>query len=226
MFRTSLLTYRPVKPTNSGQQPLKPPIKPHAFQDYSMQSSKNNLFKTIQHHLLKNNHSRHATTTDVCNIVAIKTTFPKSSDRVGNMPGTYTIRTDPSIPPVQHARHKVSIECKEQIEKALQHMEDLQIITPITEPTEWVSSITYPCKPDGTLHICLAPKDLNKAIIRECYKAPTLKDISHKLAGATIFFKLGAKDGFWSVHLDTSSSYLKTFNTHKGRYRFLCMPFS
>ena len=104
-------------------------------------------------------------------------------------------------------------------------MEDLQIITPVTEPTEWVSSITYPCKPDGTLCICLDPKDLNKAIIREHYKAPTLKEISHKLAGATIFSKLDTKDGFWSVHLDTASSYLTTFNTHKGRYRFLCMPF-
>ena len=103
------------------------------------------------------------------------------------MPGTYTIRTDSSIPPVQHARHKVPMECKEQIEKALQHMEDLQIIMLVTQPTEWVSSITYPCKPNGTLCICLDPKDLNKAIIREHYKAPTLEEISHKLAGATIF---------------------------------------
>ena len=68
-------------------------------------------------------------------------------------------------------------------------MEDLQIITAVTEPTEWVSSITNPCKPDGTLFICLNPKDLNKAIIREHYKAPTLEEISHKLAGATIFSK-------------------------------------
>ena len=141
------------------------------------------------------------------------------------MPGTYTLRTDPSIPPVQHARCKVLTECKEQIEKALQHKEDLQIITPVIEPTEWVSSITHPCKPDGTLCICLDPKDLNKAIIREHYKAPTLKEISHKLAEAIIFSKLVAKEGFWSVHLDTASSYLTTFNTHKGRYRFLHMPF-
>ena len=142
------------------------------------------------------------------------------------MPGTYTIRTNPSIPLVQHARHKVLIEYKEQIEKAPQHMEDLQIITPVTAPTEWVSSITYPCKPDGTLCICLDPKDLNKTIIREHYKAPTFEEISHKLAGATIFSKLDAKDGFWSIHLDTASSYLTTFNTHNTRYRFLHMPFA
>ena len=105
-------------------------------------------------------------------------------------------------------------------------MEDLKFITPVTIPTEWVSSVTYPRKPDGTLCICLDPRDLNKTIIREHYKAPTLKEISHKLAGATVFSKLDAKDGFWSMQLDNASSHLTTFNTHKGRYRFLTMPFS
>ena len=34
------------------------------------------------------------------------------------------------------------------------------------------------------------------------------------------------KDGFWSIHLEDASSHLITFNTHKGRYRFLRMAFS
>ena len=105
-------------------------------------------------------------------------------------------------------------------------MEDLKIITPVTVLTEWVSLITYSQKPDGTLCICLDPRDLNKAIIKEHSKTPTLKEISHKLAGATVFSKLDTKDGFWSIHLDNASSHLTTFNSHKGRYRFLRMPFS
>ena len=76
------------------------------------------------------------------------------------------------------------------------------------------------------LYTCLDPIDLNNAIIREHYKAPTPEEISHKLAGATVFSKLDAKDGFWSVHLDNASSHVHTFNTNKGRYRFLRMPFS
>ena len=95
---------------------------------------------------------------DVKDIIAIMKAFPESFDHVGSLPGSYTIHLDPSVPPVQHARRKVPIECKEQIDKALQKMEDLQIITPVTEPTEWVSSITYPRKPDGTICICLIPK--------------------------------------------------------------------
>ena len=72
--------------------------------------------------------------------------------------------------------------------QALQEMVDLGILTSVTEPTEWVSSLTYPHKPNGSLYICLDPHDLNRAIIREHYKAPTLEEISHKLSGATVFF--------------------------------------
>ena len=104
-------------------------------------------------------------------------------------------------------------------------MVDQAIITPVTEPTEWASSLTYPWKQDDSHCICLDPCDLNKAIIWEHYKAPTLDEITHKLSGTKVFSKLDAKDGFWSIHLDNRSSFLTTFNTHKGCYRFLHMPF-
>ena len=87
--------------------------------------------------------------------------------------------TDPNVPPSQHAMHKIPIEYQEKIEKELDRMEEQGIITKVTEPTEWVNSITYPVKPNGDLRICLDPKDVNKAIIREHYKAPTLAEITH-----------------------------------------------
>ena len=86
---------------------------------------------------------------------------------------------------MQGAKYQLNI--MNTLKKHFQHMEDIQIITPVTAPREWALSITYPCKPDGPLHICLDPRDLNKATIREHCKAPTLKDIPHKLVGATIF---------------------------------------
>ena len=141
------------------------------------------------------------------------------------MPGQYTIRVDSSLPPVQHVQRKVLLDAREEIEKALQKMVDNGFIAPVTEPTEWVSSLTYPRKSDGTIHPCLDPCNLNKAIICEHYKTLTLEEISHKLSSATVFSKFDAKDGFWSIHLDTPSSYLTTVNTHKGCYWYLHMPF-
>ena len=45
----------------------------------------------------------------------------------------------------------------------------------------------YPMKPNSKLQICLDPKDLNKAIIRENHKALTLEEIAHELTGAKKF---------------------------------------
>ena len=191
------------------------------FQDHKSSTAPFQDHKSHTNHVSQD----HLSIDSVIDIIALKNAFPNSFDTTGNMPGQYTIKLDTSIHPVQHARRKVPIEAREEIEKALQKMVDNEIITPVTEPTEWVSSLTYPRKSDGSICPCLDPRDLNKAIIREHYKAPTLEEISHKLSGATVFSKLDAKDGFWSIHLDTPSSYLTTFNTHKGRYRYLRMPF-
>ena len=91
---------------------------------------------------------------------------------------------------------------------------------PAKPPSPRVCSFT-----PGTLCICLNPKDLNKTIVQEHYKASTLDQISRHLSGAIYFSKLDTKDGFWSIILDEKSSYLTTFNMHCGMYRFLHMLF-
>ena len=48
--------------------------------------------------------------------------FPNSFDCIGDMQGEYNIKTDPTVPPVQHRRRKVPIEYKEEIEKKLVEM--------------------------------------------------------------------------------------------------------
>ena len=80
-----------------------------------------------------------------------------------------------------------------------------------------------PC--DIVIRICLDPKDLNKAIRRDYHVTPTLEEILPKYNGAKYFSILDAKSGYWNVELDEPSSYLTTFNSPFGRYRFLRMPF-
>ena len=86
--------------------------------------------------------------------------------------------------------------------------------------------MTYPVKPNGDLHICLDPKDLNKAIMQEYYKPPTLEEITHKLSGATVFSKLDAYKGSFAYRLNYKSNLKTTFNTTPqcGRYHYLHMP--
>ena len=71
----------------------------------------------------------------------------------------------------------------------------------------------------------LIHEDLNEAIPCNHYPVPTLEEITPKLSGATMFSKLDARNGYWNVQLDEESTYLTTFKTLFGRYRFLRMPF-
>ena len=73
--------------------------------------------------------------------------------------------------------------------------------------------------------VCLDPKDLNRAIMREHYPLPTIEDISSRLAGAQVFTLLDVKQGFWHIKLDEQSSLLTTFDTPFGRFRWARLPF-
>ena len=155
----------------------------------------------------------------------IKRLYPNSFDRLGSLKGAYDIRVDPKVKPATHARKKVPIEAKEAIDKELDYLIEEEIITEQVEPTPWVSSVTFPRKPNGEVRVCLDPSNLNKAIIREHHKPMTVEEIAHELAGATVYTKADALKAFLQIHLTHEASLLMTFNSHRGRLHFLRMPF-
>ena len=61
------------------------------------------------------------------------------------------------------------------------------IIVPVDEPTDWVNSLVVRGKPNGSLRVCLNPRDLNKAIKREHYPVPAVEIVTTKLHGVIIF---------------------------------------
>lgn len=75
------------------------------------------------------------------------------------------------------------------------------------------------------LRICMDPKDLNRAIKRPHYPMPTIESEISDMSKAKVFSIIDAKDGFWQIKLTDKSSYLTTFNSPFGRYRWLRMPF-
>ena len=73
--------------------------------------------------------------------------------------------------------------------------------------------------------LCLDHKYLNQVILREHYPLPTIEDVATRLHGAKVFTVLDVSKGFWHVELDEQSSFLTTFHTPFGRYRWRRMPF-
>ena len=114
---------------------------------------------------------------------------------------------------------------KDDIKKELDEMVNLGVIKTVTEPTDWVSRVDQSQKSNGRWRVCLDSKDLNQTVERSHHHTPTLEEITHKFKGSTAFSKLDACHGYWSVVLDEESSYLITFNSPFGRFRFTRLPF-
>ena len=146
-------------------------------------------------------------------------------DELGRVPGKYHIRLKGEKDPVKHAPRNVPFAIREKVKAALSELETRGVIAKVVEPTPWLSSMLVRPKKNGTLRICLDPKDLNEEIQRENYQLPTVEIIAARLKGAKRFTICDAREGFWHVELDNESSALTTFQTPFGRYRWCRMPF-
>ena len=121
---------------------------------------------------------------------------------------------------IQYAPRRVPIPLLPKVKAELERMERDEVITAVTEPTEWCSPMVPVVKKDGNVRICVDLKRLNQAVLRERFMLPTLEDVLSKLAGAKVFSSLDAASGFWAIPLDSESSKLTTFITPFGRYAF------
>ena len=144
---------------------------------------------------------------------------------IGTLTEPYHIVTDQNVPPIIDACRNVPVPLRDRLKDEIQWMIDKNIIAPVTEPTDWVSSSVVAEKPNGGLRVCLDPRNLNKAIKRHDHKLPITEEILSLMSGAKFFTKLDASNAFWQVQLDEESSKLLTFNTPFGRYRYLRMPY-
>ncbi|XP_046569481.1 uncharacterized protein K02A2.6-like [Haliotis rubra] len=144
----------------------------------------------------------------------------------GTLDGLLHFEVDETVTPVQLPCRKVPLALQQKLKAELERLTDLKIITPVNVPTDWISALVV-VKKQGTdkIRICIDPKPLNQALKRNHYPIKTIDDILPELSNAKCFTLADAKNGFWHIQLEEESSFLTTFETPWGRYRWLRMPF-
>ena len=73
------------------------------------------------------------------------------------------------------------------------------IITEVKEHTEWINLIVPVMKSNGSLRLCLDPKDLNKAIERNQWYSRMIDDILPELAKSKYKTLKDATSGYWHM---------------------------
>ena len=73
------------------------------------------------------------------------------------------------------------------------------IITEVKEHIEWINLIVPVTKSNGSLRLCLDPKDLNKVIEKNQWHSRTIDDILPELAKSKYKTLKNATSGYWHV---------------------------
>ena len=157
--------------------------------------------------------------------------YPDVFEGIGSFPGPpYHIQNDPSVTPKQTSCCPIPVHLKEAFKQEVDKMLQAGVLKPVHESTTWINTFVLVESKDRSgslkLCICLDPTNLNKETTREPYHFRTPEDIAHLLADACIMTVCDCKKGYWHQKLDEASSFLTTFNTEMGRFRYTVMPFS
>nr|XP_042908526.1 uncharacterized protein K02A2.6-like [Parasteatoda tepidariorum] len=152
--------------------------------------------------------------------------FPSLFQGLGLLKGSYHVELNSDVKPYAlTSPRRIPIPLLEKTKLEIQRMQELNVIQKVEKPTDWCSPAVVVRKKDGSVRICVDLTTLNRSIKREWHPLPTTEYNLSLLAGAKIFSKLDANSGFWQIPLDEESSYLTTFITPFGRFRFLRLPF-
>jgi transposase InsO family protein len=155
-----------------------------------------------------------------------KCTLPEARKHpISSIPFSYEIKLQDDAHPVIKPPRRVPMAIRESLRKELDRMEEMGVVHKQTEPTEWVNEMVVVNKPNGSIRVCIDPRDLNPQIKREHYQLPSRDEIFSEVTGAVIFSKLDASHAFWQVKLTENCKKLTTFNTPFGRYAYDRLPY-
>ncbi|XP_052791587.1 uncharacterized protein K02A2.6-like [Mya arenaria] len=146
---------------------------------------------------------------------------PLFDGKMGKIEGTKVkLHIDKEMPPVSQRHRRIPFHARKDVEAELKHLEDLDVIEPVSGPTPWVSpDVIVPKKSKG-VRVCIDMTEANKAISREKHPMPTVEDLMADLNSSVVFSKLDLSNAYHQLELDEDSRYITTFSTHVGLRRY------
>ena len=146
--------------------------------------------------------SYHMDTLTVRNMDDLQRHYPKLMRPLGDMMEPYDAVLREDVRPYSlTVPRRVAIPLLPQLKSELERMLRLDVIRPITQPTDWCAGIVVVPKRNKTIRICVDLTHLNKAIKRELLQLSSEAEVLSQLNGSTIFSKLDATRSFWQIPL-------------------------
>ena len=129
----------------------------------------------------------------------LKLIFPSMFDgKVGRFEGEADLKLSKDAVPVQVPPWAVPQSLLPKLKQELDKMEKEGIIRACPETTDWVHNLVTVIKKDGSLRLCLDPRNLNKYLTRSVHYTASWEDVQHSFRHGKVFSTLDAKSGYWT----------------------------
>ena len=127
--------------------------------------------------------------------------------------------TSPMLMALYRMARAELVELKNQIEELL----GKQFIRPSTSP--WGAPMLLLKKKDGSSHLCVDYRQLNKMTIKNKYPLSRIDNLMDQLHGALVFSKIDLRSGYHQILVKTDDVKKTSFRSRYGHYEYVVMPF-
>ena len=101
--------------------------------------------------------------------------------KLGALPGKVHLQVDDAANPSIMPARRIPIAVSPHLKDELDQVTNLGVITKVNKPTPWASQLVTARKKYGSIRVCINPRELNRALLREHYTLPILEDSLHEL---------------------------------------------
>jgi len=105
-----------------------------------------------------------------------------------------SIETIPRVSPIAQSPYRMAPMELAELKVQLQELLDKGFIRPSNSP--WGALVLFVKNKDGTLHLCIDYRQLNKVTVKNRYPLPRIDDLFDQLKGARVFSKIDLRFGY------------------------------